>query len=859
MWAVLRVLLALAALGVAYHGQMLLEGRVFISQGALYFAVAAVMLIASDLRWTRSGATEPPAGAAPHRSTLAWWVLLLVAFGLGCFYRFHQLGVIGDTVAPWGVWFDEAQNGLVAQRILNDPSYRPVFIGDLSQLPALFFYVFAVFIKLFGANIVAIRLVPTVSGLLTLVFIYLLARELFDLPIAVLSTFFLAIMRWHVNFSRFGMHGIFMPLFMTATFYFLVRALKGKGFLNFIAAGIMVGIGLQGYYSFLLVPGVVGLFLLHYVLFQRVIPWRRLLVGVVAFGLAAAIVYSPVALYALRHPQQFNQRLGTVSITRDRTPRQVVDVLWRTTARHLLMFNSSGDGNGRHNLPGAPMVDTYTGVLFVLGIGYALWRWRHSGYFLLLAWMAIIIQGGIWSLEFEAPQGYRTVGLTPAVAMLAAVPLSLLWGLVADCRARAESGGTLRRGANYAVTAVVLALTLFVLTETARTNFDIYFNKQLRRSDAWASYSTDATFVGKEVARLGPDYVIYCSPFLAGLPTITFLAPHGPEPRRFEAARDLPVTDTKPAAFLLSYAERPVFDLLKTYYPHGQFVEFGPPDGGSAIALEAILSKDDIAATRGLTFHYSGTGGSLEGRTDALDLDWTAAAPMSLPFQAEWTGILKVPQYRAYILEARAPGSAEIYLDGKLLARGDQTSRTESLLLAQGLHNIKIRSQVRSAGRVQVLWQPEGVAMQPIPGTDLFSAPVRRQGLEGSYINDAPPQGLSFVRIDPFPGGHMHILPLNVPFSIRWQGQIELPSSAQYRFILQAVDEGSLSIDGKHLITTPAPNQAADATVDLSQGRHEVVIDYHQRGGSPTYINIMWQPPHGGVETIPAGMFSPPS
>ena len=37
------------------------------------------------------------------------------------------------------------------------------------------------------------------------------------------------------------------------------------------------------------------------------------------------------------------------------------------------------------------------------------------------------------------------------------------------------------------------------------------------------------------------------------------------------------------------------------------------------------------------------------------------------------------------------------------------------------------------------------------------------------------------------------------------------------------------------------------------------VLEDQTVGGSPTYINIMWQPPRGGVETIPAGMFSPPS
>src|SRR5512144_1404073 len=106
MWAVLRVLLALAALGVAYHGQMLLEGRAYIGLGVRYFAVAAVMLIVADLGRHRARTAEPPSGATARQTTLGWWALLLVAFGLGCFYRFHQLGLIGDTVAPWGVWFD---------------------------------------------------------------------------------------------------------------------------------------------------------------------------------------------------------------------------------------------------------------------------------------------------------------------------------------------------------------------------------------------------------------------------------------------------------------------------------------------------------------------------------------------------------------------------------------------------------------------------------------------------------------------------------------------------------------------------------------------------------------------------------
>jgi len=860
MPAIVRVLAALLAFVIAYAGQRLLQDRRAVTTGFAYMAVAAGVLIATSLRRKRLPVAEsapgtPDAGDGMQRlATVIRWGLLLAACVVGVAYRFYLL----DS-DPWGVWFDEAQNGLVAQRILNDPDYRPVFVGDLSQLPALFFYVFAASIKLFGLNVWAVRLVTTIAGILTLPFTYLLALELFGAGTAVFATLLLAVMRWHVNFSRFGMQGIFMPLFMTATMYFLVRGLKGKRLGNFAAAGLMAGIGLQGYYSFLLVPVVVLLVLLHYAIFDRVVSWGRLIAGTLLLGMVTAAVYSPVAIYAMRNPAVFNQRLGTVTITRGRTTEQVIEVLQRTVEKHLLMFNVAGDGNGRHNLPGHPMLDPYTGFLFVLGVGCAAWRWRQSASFLPLVWVAVVLQAGIWSLEFEAPQGYRTIGVTPAAALLAALPLGWLWGLVERAWPQRETGRLVRL-AGYASIALAAVTTVAILAAAAYSNFDTYFRRQLRRADVWASYSADATFAGLEIARLGGTHRVYCSPFLAGLPTITFLAPNSGGTRRFEAAQDLPLTEPQPSVFLLSYSERPAFELLKTYYPNAKFVEFGPPEGGAAIMLEAILTSEDIAATRGLTYTLRGRGGSRDGRVDSLQLDWTQTLPLPPPFDAEWSGLLKVPRYGSYVLEAHVPGSAELSLDGHLVAHGDATARTAPVTLAQGLHEIRLRGSVRTPGSVQLLWQSEGSTLRPVSGTQLFSAPITRQGLEGSYFSDAGGRSdLKFVRIDPFPGGHMHILPLSPPFTIRWRGQLTVPSGGLYRLIVQAVDAGDLSVDGKHLITTPGPNQPAEATTALEVGAHAVEIEYRQRGGSPSYINVLWDTPDAGPQPIPAGHYAPPS
>jgi 4-amino-4-deoxy-L-arabinose transferase-like glycosyltransferase len=874
LWAAFRVLLALTAFYTAYRGVLLLEGRLHISRGVVYLVVATAMLVVASCRSgspTDVSDNPPPNTSVATRRTgrwpldrrwaaslpaLAWWGLLLSAIGLGFAFRLYQIGSL-----PFGVWFDEAQNGIVARQILEDSDYRPVFVGGLTQLPALFFYVFAAALKFVGHGVLALRSVTTAAGILTLVFVYLLARELFDQRVAVLATFFLAVMRWHVNFSRFGMHGIFAPLFMAATFYFLARGLKGKGGWNFLAAAVMAGVGLQGYFSFLLVPFIVAFYLLHNSIFQRVLPWRKLILGVILFGLVTAAVYSPVGIWALKNQDQFNQRTETLTITKNRSAGEVAEVLRESTRKHLLMFNSVGDGNGRHNLPGAPMLDTFTGFLFVLGMGYAVWRWRDSGHFLLVAWVVVTLQGGIWSVEFEAPQGYRTVGLTPAIAMLAALPLGLLWRLATE-RAEEPGAGPRSRSTRlgfYAMGGAATLVTLFALAQAGRLNFETYFHRQLEDPRAWAEYSSSATFVGKELARLGDEHEVFYSPVFAGQPTVSFLAPDAPSPNPLDAARDLPLGEPKPTVFLLDQGRRPTFDLLRSYYPGGTFVEFGPPGGGAPIVFEAIISSENIQSVRGLTYRYQRTGDLYEGHVAVLDLDWSREPPLPLPFQAEWSGLLKVPTYGRYTLEARAPGTVELYLDGKPLADGEGVARTGELSLAQGLHDIKARVQVKDLGPVQLLWKQEGASMMPVPSAQFFSDPVRRQGLEGSYYAEAGEErGLQFARIDAIPGGRFHYIPVTIPFTIRWRGQINIPAGASYRFLVQAVDEGSLSIDGSPLLTTPGPNRVAEASIELAQGPHDIEITFHQRGGSPVYINVLWVTPDGGPEPIPSELLLPP-
>ncbi len=96
------------------------------------------------------------------------------------------------------------------------------------------------------------------------------------------------------------------------------------------------------------------------------------------------------------------------------------------------MFNVRGDPNGRHNLPGRPMLDAISGALFVLGVALAAVRLHRPRWALLLLWPAWTLLGGILSLSFEAPQSLRANGALPAAYLLAVAPIYLLGKTVQD-------------------------------------------------------------------------------------------------------------------------------------------------------------------------------------------------------------------------------------------------------------------------------------------------------------------------------------------------------------------------------------------------------------------------------------------
>src|SRR5262249_50436562 len=188
---------------------------------------------------------------------------------------------------------------------------------------------------------------------------WLLARELFGSEVGLLAAGFLAVSRWHVDFSRFGMAIVFPTLFIPAALFFFARALRRRSPRDAVLGGVVLGLGMQTYYAMLTVPLLVALAAALAMLTVKELR-SAATAGVTALLLLAAfLTYAPVFQYARTHEAEFSERMRTVSAVQAGSMGELArilfaksdrraeawDVLRRNTVAHVRMFHVAGDRN----------------------------------------------------------------------------------------------------------------------------------------------------------------------------------------------------------------------------------------------------------------------------------------------------------------------------------------------------------------------------------------------------------------------------------------------------------------------------------------------------------------------------------
>ena len=794
------------------------------------------------------------------RALLPWAALGgILAFAL--VIRVYNL----DGLPP-GLWFDEADLIEEAMRIADNPGSTPVFVA-FQNLPSLMSVLTAIQFELNGVSISSARIIAAMFGTAGCAVMFLLARHMMGTAMGLAAAFLTAVTRWDIIWSRVALHGITLPFFAALSAWLTYRAIRGKRAIDYALAGTALGLGAWFYSPFRMFPIVIGFVLLHALLFSEAKRRRKLLANIGVLILFALIVAAPVVQVALVFPDEFFRRTGVVFAANFVAEGELLAVLWENLKRHLLMFHFEGDPNGRHNIPGAPMLDVISGALMLAGLVIAAFHWRRAAFIALPVWLLVMVMPGVLTIPWEAPQSLRSITVIPAVIALITIALDFVWKL----------GGSSPLRLVRVATATAISVVLIAI---AYTNLNTYFNVQANHPEVYAAFSTDETLITDDMSeQASRGYIPMVSRQFRHSLVAKLIGQ--PFPRQTIAAPlNIPIDAQLVwlgAAIYLEPRETGFYDTLRAYYPSAEFREVRPPTGGDAMYYSAYISREELEAAQGLVARVTTEDGTVTEyvKTDTESV-WQWEAPgQDAPFDVEWTGTLHITHAGEYMLALEGSSPASVMLDDVVILSQD-TPRVK-IEPAVGLHRLEVQARVTDAdGALRLLWrQPprlldddeppqvddSEMPLEPISAGNLYHGDVRPVGLTGRFfkemrdaedIEEATPDamrvtpnvGSAFWYDSVVEGEHLAV----------WDGNLNTPESGKYRFRFgEAHGEMRVVIDGETVIDTRA---AKEAEVELLAGRHSVRLEYLTSAGSP-WFEVLWVQPGQAESRIRPEYLSP--
>ena len=420
-------------------------------------------------------------------------LLLITVLIIATVFRLYHLNTL-----PPGLHPDEAANGLdIVQRIFHH-DWRVIYATN-GPREALFFYLQAVFVWAFGNTIFALRLAPALLSIATVIMVYLYTKDWFGRRTALLAAFLIAVNPWVVTIGRDGFRAGMTPLIIAAVAFLGGRAYTRQKIGYFIAAGAVFGLGFYTYtafFMFSLVPiGGLGYLALRNRSWLKT-NWKNLLISVAV----TAAVLLPLGITIVRNPGASTARAGGTSfLNKDLNGGKPIQTLFVGAGKTLLQYNFVGDQNSRHNLPGEPLVNTFVGIMLILGLLVAFSRFGRAKYAAVLAMFFVMMLPAILTAE-GLPHALRSIGTAASVFTIAAIGIDYLltrWYKTFPINAPARTAG-----------AVMIGLLLFL---TLVQGWRQYFVAWAQDPSTYQAYSENMVQIGKYLLVSGngrTNYII---------------------------------------------------------------------------------------------------------------------------------------------------------------------------------------------------------------------------------------------------------------------------------------------------------------------------------------------------------------
>lgn len=835
-------------------------------------AVAATTILSGQQRWpllalalwssgllAASVATRRWVVTPPARAPLPWSGGEVAALS-GIVLIAASLRLLWLNDIPRYIFGDEARVGLRIAQDLHRQLHN-VFAMSWNNWPVIGISLQGALVPVLGLSTLTLRLSSAMVGTLAVITTYLLTRELRTQQLALLAALLFAVGRTAIDFSRLGVCHAQVMLFETFAFFCWWRAINSGHALNYLWAGIGLGFCWYTYNAGLLAPflwiGWITVCALRAPHLVRT-HWRGALLTAGGFLLAQApYLYEITDHFAFQH-----NWVEWTFMTRDRSLATQAVAAWQaggSTAVAALVGNQAAlTWLGFTSLPmgsyglgyrGGGMLDDVSAALFVLGLGMSIPRLLHTrDAFVPYWWGLTTLVGGV--LTTGAPAFVRLVGLLPALAILAAIPLDVLLHTCSPSRLK-------RR--------VAIALAGLVIVGASLDMWRTYFvdfahalvddtSELVRRLQQGPPQVPAFLFGSEQFLNLQSELFLMNFPdrVLVDVPDPVYQLPlHRPL--------------ESPVALVLGPTQVTLAGYLRSLYPHAQ-TETVMYYGIRPLFSFMRIAADDVAAHAGLQLSAYDASGALVTQQTADPFAPPLPGGITIA-RRHWEGRLYWPADHPTLLSVDAPRATAVRVASVTVEVAAGHTADATLELPMGWQPLSIDEHGPGEGALAMALRTNGTTL-PVTRWDLNSNPAA-EGLTAVYERDGKPV---VHAIDPqlnafaeeFLFRAPHDVAVRTPFAATWTGALRITTAGTYEFEAHASSPYAIQLDGAALLesTTASADQrqVLRTTRELSPGLHPLSAHWDSTGTKAParrWFQLYWTPPHGLRELIPPPHFVP--
>lgn len=807
----------------------------------------------------RGWRVAPAARGVPRWSSPEiWGFAAIVAVGA-------VLRVLWIDEIPRYVFGDEPRVGISLVREFREgaPNF---FKMSWNTWPMIGIALQGVFIPVLGWGSTVLRLSSALSGTLAVAMTYLLARHLYSRQVAVLAAVLFAVGRTAVDFSRMGICHAQVMFFETFALFWWWRAINTGLAGSYLWAGIGLGLCLYTYNAGQSVPFLLLGWLGLASIFRpgAALPrWRGVAITVAGFLLAAF----PWVFYVTDHfAFTENWRMYT-HMARNRQVATLIAEAWarsgwdgalevvgRQAGLTWLGFGVIPGGAYQMGYRGGGMLDHVTAPLFVLGLGASLPWLRGRGGFVPYWWLLLFVLGGV--LTNDPPAVVRLVGILPALALLAALPL--------DAALRAVRPYGRAALAGYALAGVLLAGATW---DNWRTYFVAFPAEPIDEI-------SELVRLVQKVPRETPVVILGVENFLR-VEREEIFALDFPDRRleqTIEPAHLLPVHRPVdgPIVLVVGPTQLSWVPLIREWYPNAKVREVRWPNNGRLLFPVIEIPAEDVRARTGLTATAADAGGAAVKGVVADPFG--AAAPLR-PRDGvlRWGGRIYWPSDRPVTVRVRSaePLTMRIGAGGPIrVAEGSEAAA--QLTLARGWQLIVIEERLTGVRDLTVTLDdgqtpPRRVTrweLRPDEGIEGLRAKFTRDG--ETLLRTIEPQ--INLHADEGCWNDLRVLSVVKPFAATLDGALRIARPGEYELEMYSTEPYEVRLDGEPLCASETA-RGEDPVIckvkrSLAEGDHPLELRWtvpKSQTSARRVLQMYWTPPDGTRELVPPSAFVPKS